>query len=191
MSHIYLATALERAGQFRRAVGVYQQVVEMRLGTELIFSRLGNLYLRLHDLDKAVDAMTRASQLNPADLDNFRNLATACLQLRPPRVEEAERAFKAIVRQNDHYAAAYNGLGLVAIQRGNAQAARENFQKAVDLDSTEVEPLLNLGLLYEKAGNQELAIHYYKMFLERASHDQYAEQISLVREEIGKLGGER
>ena len=96
--------------------------------TDLIYARLGKLYLRLHELDKAVDAMNRADQINPTDLDNLRNLGTAQLQL--GHVDEAEKAFKAITLQNDHYSAAYNGLGLVAIQRGDNDGGAARFRES-------------------------------------------------------------
>jgi len=179
MGHIYLAMALDRAGQLPRAVEVYQDALRRGITTDIIYRRLGNLYLRLHELDKAVEVMDRASRINPTDLDNLRNLATAELQL--GRVAEAEKTFKAITVQNDHYSAAYNGLGLVAIQSGDAEAARRDFEKAIELDSTQVEPVLNLGVLYERAGNKPLALRYYQQFLAKASPKDYGALISKVR----------
>ena len=145
----------------------------------------GRLYLRLHELDKAVDVMNRSNQINPTDLDNLRNLGTAQLQL--GRVAEAERAFKAIILQNDHYSAAYNGLGLVAIQRGDADGAQRDFAKAIELDSAQVEPLLNLGILYDKAGDKTQALHYYQQFLAKASPKDYSSLIPKVRAAVQDL----
>jgi arylsulfatase A-like enzyme/Tfp pilus assembly protein PilF len=185
MGHVYLAMAWERAGQLQRAVAVYEDAIHRHVLTDIIYSRLGKLYLRLHELDKAVNVMNRSNQINPTDLDNLRNLGTAELQL--GHVDEAERAFKAITLQNDHYSAAYNGLGLVAIQRGDADMARHDFEKAIELDSTEVEPLLNLGVLYDKAGNKPLALRYYQQFLEKASPQDYGALIPKVRSAVRDL----
>ena len=185
LGHVYLAMALERAGLLERAVEVCQDAINRRIFTDMIYARLGKLYLRLHELDKSVDVMSRANQINPTDLDNLRNLGTAQLQL--GRGDEAEKAFKAITLQNDHYSAAYNGLGLVAIQRGDGDAARRDFEKAIELDSTEVEPLLNLGVLYDKAGNKPLALRYYQQFLEKASPKDYSALIPKVRSAVRDL----
>jgi len=184
---IYLATAFEKMGNYPRAIQVYQQAIEAKRGTDLIYTRLGKAYLRLHRLDKAVEAMARASEINPTDLDNLRNLGTAYLQLRPPRLGEAEKTFKAIVVQNDKYAAAYNGLGLVAIQRGDGDAARHNFERAVKLDPAQVEALLNLGVLYQKTGHREEALRYLNMFLEKAPRSEYGHLLPRVREAIEEL----
>jgi tetratricopeptide (TPR) repeat protein len=185
LGHVYLAMAWERAGRLERAVEVYQDAIKRGIFTGIIYSRLGKLYLRLHELDKAVDVMTRSNQINPTDLDNLRNLGTAELQL--GHVNEAERAFKAITVQNDHYSSAYNGLGLVAIQRGDAESARHDFEKAIELDSTEVEPLLNLGILYDKAGDKPQALHYYQQFLAKASPKEYSALIPKVRAAVQDL----
>jgi len=182
LGHLYLALAFERMGQFERAIRVYEEAIQMKQGTDQMYSRLGKDELRLHQLDKAVSAMAQASELNPTDLDNLRNLGTAYLELN--RVKDAEGEFKAITVQNDKYAAAYNGLGLVAIRRGDADSARHDFEKALEASPDEVEPLLNLGLLYKKAGNNSQAVHYFEMFLAKAPKEQYGAMFPNVREAI-------
>ena len=184
-ARVDLAAAYERNGQYERAAGVYLDAIKLHLLTDVIYSRLGKLYLRLHQLDKAVDAMTHARDIDPTNLDNLRNLGTAELQF--GRVDEAERTFKAITLQNDRFSAAYNGLGLVAIQRGDGETAERNFERAVELDPSQVEPLLNLGVFYDKAGNKPLALRYYQQFLEKASPKDYGELIPKVRAAIQDL----
>ena len=184
-ARIELGAAYERAGQLDQAVKAYEDGIKLHMLTETFYARLGKLYLRLHKLDKALDAMTHARETDPTNLDNLRNLGTAELQV--GRVDEAERAFKAIVLQNDHFSGAYNGLGLVAIQRGDADAARHDFEKAIELNSAEVEPLLNLGVLYDKAGNKTEALRYYQQFLAKASAKDYSELIPKVRAAVQDL----
>jgi arylsulfatase A-like enzyme/Tfp pilus assembly protein PilF len=180
-----LAAAYERAGRYEQAVKVYEDAGKLHMLTDVLYARAGKLYLRLHKLDKAVDAMTRAREIDPTNLDNLRNLGTAELQL--GHVDEAERAFRAIILQNEHHSAAHNGLGLVAIQRGDAYAARRDFEKAIELDPTAAEPLLNLGVLYDKAGDRSLALRYYQQFLAKASPQDYAALIPKVRAAVQDL----
>jgi len=185
LARLYLATAYEKQRDWRRAIETYRGAVEIHVATDQILSRLGKAYLRVHDLENGVKAMEEAGRMNPTDLDNFRNLGTAYLELR--RASEAEKAFKAILVQDDRYAAAYNGLGLVAIQRGDGDAARASFQKAVEYGPEEVEPLLNLGLLYQKTGNRPQALRYFEMFLEKAPRESYGDILPEVREAIKEL----
>jgi arylsulfatase A-like enzyme/tetratricopeptide (TPR) repeat protein len=185
LGHTYLAMAFERVGRLERAVEVYQDAIQHGIFTGTIYARLGKVYLRLHELDKAADTMSRANQINPTDLDNLRNLGTAELQL--GHVNEAEKTFKAIIVQNDHFSAAYNGLGLVAIQRGDGDTARRDFEKAIELNSSEVEPLLNLGVLYDKAGDKTQALRYYQQFLAKAPAKDYSALIPKVRAAVQDL----
>ena len=187
LAHIYLATALDKMGDYRREVEVYQDALGHKIETDEIDSRLGKAYLHLGELDKAAEAMTRAVALNPMDFDSFRNLGTAQLQL--GHVDEAEKAFKAITVQNSGYAAAWNGLGLVAVQRNDADTARRDFEKAIEAGPDEVEPLLNLGLLYQKSGDKRLAVHYYEMFLRKAPAAQYGGMFADVRNAIKECQG--
>ena len=182
---VELAATYERASRFEQAAKVYEDALKLHMLTDLIYARLGKLYLRLHQLDKAVDAMTHAREIDPTNLDNLRNLGTAQLQM--GHVDEAEKAFKAINLQNDHFSPAYNGLGLAAIQRGDADAAQRDFEKAIELDSKEVEPLLNLGVLFDKAGNKPQALRYYQQFLEKASPKDYGALIPKVRAAVQDL----
>ena len=185
LARLYLATAYEKLKDWRHAIQTYRGAIEIGVARDQILSRLGKAYLRLNDLNNAVPAMEQASKINPTDLDNLRNLGTAYLQLQ--RVADAENAFKAILVQDDRYAAAYNGLGLIAAQRGDGDTARPNFEKAIELDSEQVEPLLNLGVLYQKTGHKEEALRYLTMFLEKASPENYSQLIPQVREAIQEL----
>lgn len=185
LAHVYLATAYERMGNYKDAIRVYQQALGLKLATDEIYARLGKDYLRVHDLPKAVEAMTHANEINPTRLDNLCNLGTAELQL--GRVDDAERAFKAAIVENDRYAAAWNGLGLAAIHRGDAETARQDFEKAISSDSAAIEPLLNLGLLYKRAGDNQQAIHYFELFLSKAPKAQYGSMFGEVRKAIQEM----
>lgn len=185
--HVYLAMALERSGQPEKAVAVYQDALARGISTDVVNARLGKLYLRLQQPEKAVEAMTRASQINPTDLENLRNLGLTQLQL--GHGEEAERCFKAILLQNDRYSAAYNGLGLVAVKRGDRDAARHNFEEAAAMDPSNPEPLLNLGVFFETSGDKTTALRYYQEFLKKASPQDYGDLIPQVRGAVEELKG--
>ncbi len=185
VARLYLATAYEKLRDWKRAIEIYRGAVDIGVATDQILTRLGKAYLRVHEIDKAVAAMEQASKINPTDLDNLSNLGVAYLQLK--RVPEAEKTFKAILVQDDRYASAYNGLGLIAIQRGDGDAARVDFEKAIEYGPDEAEPILNLGLLYQRTGNKEQALHYFQLFLTRAPRKDYGHLFPDVREAIAEL----
>jgi choline-sulfatase len=183
--HLYLSTAYEQMGQYRRAIQVLQHALDVKVETDKIYSRLGIDYLHLNQLDKAIEAMTQASRINPADVNNLLNLGMAYLRL--GRVDDAEKAFRAATVQDEHYAPAHNGLGLVAVQREDTETARREFEKALEVNPNELNSLLDLGILYQKTGNKEQALHYLQLFLSKAPRGQFADQILAVREAIQEL----
>ena len=185
LARFYLATAQEKLGDWNRAIETYQATVQMGAATDQIFSRLGKAYLRVHDLGNAVSAMEKASSLNPTDLENIYNLGNAYLLSKLP--DKAEKAFKAILAQDELHAAAHSGLGLAAVQRGDSETARLNFERALELDPAQVEPLLHLGVLCQNAGNKQQALRYFLLFLEKAPPGTYGPVLPQVRNSIQRL----
>jgi arylsulfatase A-like enzyme/Flp pilus assembly protein TadD len=183
--HLYLGRAYEDLGQYPRAIQVYQHALAMKLESDKIYSRLGIDYLHLQDFPKAVDALNQAKEINPLDLDNLLNLGMAYLQ--QGRRDDAERAFKAITAQNDRFAPAYDGLGLLAVERKDTETARREFEKALEVNPQEVRALLDLGILYQQTGNREQALHYLQAFLDKAPRGEFSDQIPEVRDAIQDL----
>jgi len=183
--HLYLARAYEEMGQYPNAVRVLQHALAMKLETDKIYSRLGIDEMHLQDLPKAVEALNHAKELNPAELGNWLDLGMAYLQL--GRQGDAERAFKAITAQNDHYAAAYDGLGLLAVQRKDPETARRQFEKALEVDPDDVKAMLDLGILYQQTGNDAQALHYLQSFLDKVPPGQFSDQVPDVREAVKEL----
>ena len=93
-----------------------------------LHSRIGDLLVRSGKKDEAIPEYEKAAKLNPADTGSQTNLAVAYLER--GRVRDAERVFKWVITTDPQSAAAYNGLGLIAIQRSDTTSARGYFEKA-------------------------------------------------------------
>ncbi|MGH9327510.1 MAG: sulfatase-like hydrolase/transferase [Terriglobia bacterium] len=187
--HLYLATALEQTGNYQRAILVYKHAIKMNIKTGEIYSRLGKAYLHLQQLNQAASAMAQAAELNPTDLDNLCRLGNVYLQL--GRIDEARKAFDAVIVQSNKVAQAYDGLGLVAVAHSDAASARQDFLKAIKLDPTNLEPVFNLGVLYQKTGSRQQALHYLTEFAEKASPRQYGALLPKVRAAIRQMRGQQ
>ncbi len=113
------------------------------------------------------------------------NLATAYLE--KGRLADAERVYKLTLSIDPDYGAAYNGLGVIAIQKQDTETARGYFEKAVQLDPELVDADLNLGLIYKMAGDRKRARDYFEAFLAKAPRDQYGQIIAQVRSELAEM----
>jgi Flp pilus assembly protein TadD len=138
--------------------------------------------VRAGNKEDAIPEYEKAAQFNPSDVESQSNLATAYLE--KGRLADAERVYKWVLTTDPAYAAAYNGLGVVAIQRQDNAAARGYFEKAVQLDAEQVEAQLNLGIIYKDAGDRVRARACFQAFLAKASPAQYGQVIPKVREEL-------
>ncbi len=187
--HLYLGTALELTGEYQGAIRVYQHAVSMKIESDEIYSRLGKDYLHLNQLNEAARAMARAAEMNPTDLDNLCRLGNAYLQL--GRIDDAARAFEAVIAQSDRSGPAYNGLGLIAVTRGDAETAKRDFLKAMEVDPADLEPVLNLGVFYQKTGDRQQALRYLELFVQTASPQQYATLLPRVRAAIREMRQQR
>jgi choline-sulfatase len=181
-----LGLCYQNLRQFDRAERTYREAIRNKADGDQTYAELGEIYIRRGDLPHAVEFMERAARLNPVNLENMLNLATAYLHL--PKLEETERVLRAILVQNEPYAAAHNLFGILEIQRGRAGAARGHFEKAVQYNPELAESYMNLGLLAQNAGDSQAAIGYYRQFLKRASPAQYGEVIPKVKAALADLG---
>ena len=182
--YFYLAAEYEKAGHYDHAMAVCENAQKQGILNGRLLSREGDLYLRDGKKEKAIAAYERAAQIDPSNVESQTNLATAYLE--EGRLPDAERCFRWVLTIEE-YPPAYNGLGLIAIQRQDFATARSNFEHAVLLDPNLVEAQLNLGLIYKMAGDIPHAKLCFQTFLAGASTAQYKKIIPQVREELAAM----
>jgi arylsulfatase A-like enzyme/Flp pilus assembly protein TadD len=181
----HLGGELEKAGRYDEAKKLYLDSIGKGFKSGRLHSRAADLYLREGNKDAAIAEYEKAAQINPSDVESQVNLATAYLE--KGRVADSERIFHWILASGEQNAAAYNGLGLIAVQRQEFQAARANFEKAVQIDPDIVEAHMNLGLLYQMAGDIPRARTSFQTFVAKAPRAQYGEIIAKVKAELAAM----
>ena len=114
-----LGGRLEKNDRYDEALQLYRTALSKGIESSRLHSRIADLLVRRGEKDAAITEYEKSAQINPADLDSQNNLATAYLE--KGRVAEAEKVFKWILTNDADYAAAQNGMGLVSIQKQDAQ----------------------------------------------------------------------
>lgn len=181
----HLGLCLQETGDFRGAARIYRAAIEAGADTDRTWAELGEVAIRLGDLEQGIEAMRHSSELNPRNLDNLANLANAYLE--SGRIEDARSAILAMLAQNPGHGQAHNLMGILYIQERRPDLARTEFQKALEGDPHLVEPHMNLGLLAHMAGSRPEAIQHFRMFLEKADPEHYREVIPKVRAALADL----
>jgi arylsulfatase A-like enzyme/Flp pilus assembly protein TadD len=180
-----LGGKLEKGGRYADALKLYRAGLDRGIQSGRLHSRIADLSLRAGDKATAITEYEKAAQFNPTDVDAQTNLATAYLEQGRPA--EAQRVFDWILKTDPAHAAAYNGLGLVAVQKRDMPAARGYFERAVQLDGDLVEAHMNLGIIYQMTGDRVRARSSFEAFLAKASPAQYGQIIPRVRQELAAL----
>ena len=183
--YYHLGDAYGKAGRPGEAMKLYQQAIGAGLRNAWLYSRLGFLHLQQGQKEEAISAYEVAAQLNPTDSESLNDLAMAYLET--GKLADAERVFKWSLAADDKYALAYNGEGLVSIQKHDLTAARGYFEKAVQLDPDLLEALLNLGRIYKILGLNAQARASFETFLAKASPTEYGPIISQLKEELAAM----
>jgi choline-sulfatase len=182
----HLQICYEQLHQLDKLEQVGLRALEAGIEDDEILANISEIYIRRNNLPRAIEFMERAARINPSNLQNMENLATAFLQV--GQTADAERTLEAILVQNPKDAAAHNVYGNLEIQRGRMVEAKQHFERSVEYDPDKAEPYVNLGLIAQNSGDREAAIAYYRSFLQKADKDKYREYIPKVRAALADLG---
>ena len=129
------ALSASRDGDFRRALPLWDQVLELAPDDAAAWSNRGNVQLALGDPQAAIADQTRAMELDPISADPHLNRGTAEEALQ--RWDAAEADYRWILEANaaagepPDASALYN-LGNVQGSRGQWTDARDSFVEAAD-----------------------------------------------------------
>jgi tetratricopeptide (TPR) repeat protein len=166
----YLYSALsdqyKQIGQNAPALQACLTALHYDLQNKMILSRVGDLYMHAGRPKEALVFFQRAVRLNPSDVENQSSLASAYMH--NGQLEDAERIFRSIIATQS-YAPAYNGLGIVALNRHDFITARTNFNQALQLDPDNLEAEYNLGVACAQTHDLPCARAAFQAFLSKAS----------------------
>jgi len=139
----HLQFCYEQLGEFDKMEQAGLRAMENGIETDEIVAKLTEIYINRHDLPRAIDFMERVGKIDPSNLQNMENLATAYLQM--GRGSDAERVIRAILVRSPRDGTAHNLYGNLEIQRGRESEARHHFEQATECDPSLAEPYLNLA----------------------------------------------
>ena len=144
----------------------------------MILSRLGHLYLSNGNAQQAIAYYEPAAKLDPTDMATIDGLGSAYSA--NGQLAEAATEFQRALAI-EPYIPAYNGLGLVAVKQHDFITARQNFERAIQLDSKDAESQLNLGVLCMQTGDAACGRAAFHAFLANASPVQFRDMIPRVQ----------
>jgi arylsulfatase A-like enzyme/predicted Zn-dependent protease len=135
---------------------------------------------RLGQTADALATVERARAQDPSNAMLLVNLGT--IELMAGRRPQAQQAFEAALRLNPGVARAHSSLAAMAAEEGRRDEALSHWRKAVELDASEQEKLLAVGLSLLRSGRAAEARPYIELFANTAPSPRYEADVARARE---------
>jgi len=149
-----LAVVRDGLGEVRRTVVVSPSLADARgvVGTEITFSEGDAAFSKRH----ATVSISRLA-VTPDAADLYKQAREL---LARQELEGAKRLLRRAVERAPDFADAWNSLGVLAFQRGDAEEAERCYRQAVRADREAFDAILNLGALLLRTGRAAEALAY-------------------------------
>jgi arylsulfatase A-like enzyme/Tfp pilus assembly protein PilF len=176
-----LAEQYRQTGQNDLATQTCLSALHHGIRNGVIFSLLGTLYMHQGHTKQAILFLQQGVYMDPLNLERQANLASALRQ--DGQLDKAEGIFRHVnaIQPN---APAYNGLGTIEMSRHNLPAARADFNRALQLDTYNMEAQYNLGLFCAQAHDFPCVVSAFKTFLAKASPE-YRDEVPQAEYDLG------
>jgi tetratricopeptide (TPR) repeat protein len=143
---ILRATALLGLGKAAEGRGLLEKVVAQIPGNPQAQQRLGLAYLAEKKPQNALEAFSKASDVDP------KNLASLAMTVRilasQKKLDEAASRVEGQIKRVGESAGARELLGQVFLAKGDAEKAKKEFERAIEVDPNAVESYLALASLH-------------------------------------------
>jgi len=161
-----LGVLLHEAGRFRESVAAYEEVlahqgeryftsVDRGIGGFKARQNLAVVYGELGDLDRAEEAWRAVTKEAPSYRLGWRGFGE--FLVRRKKLDEAATIATQLIGNPRTAIEGHLLMGMVADARGHADEARNSWEKAASMDSTDPEPLRHLGRIHFESGKDDLA----------------------------------
>ncbi len=126
-----------------------------------ILNKLGDLYLRNNDLNKAQTVLSHSLSINDADLETNYHYGVLMISLK--NFADAQNRFALVLQANPNFIQGYYYLGVCQMNLGNYQAAIQNFNTASQSPSLKNAAFQSMGDCYKQLGNEQEANRFYQL----------------------------
>lgn len=221
LGYYHLAQVLLERGLVEEAIAVMRQALSRGVATPALVRQLALSLAETEQFQEAVDLLLPLARSGDVDVlntlaqvlsqggrqdqanavldqvlvrdpdDSIAHETLALVALRRDAWEEARRHAERALGRSPNSAPAWNYLGVALHNLGARRDAVAAWQKAVELDPSDLDVLYNLGLAAAEVGETAVATDALERFIARASPERHREDLARVRPLLSRLKGTR
>ena len=161
--YLNLGVLNDEAGYYRIATDFYQTAIALQPSYLQAHINLANAYMKIGRLDDAATEYNQVLALDPGNLGAQLKLGE--LLAMKGDYDSAISLLRRLVQEHPDSSEAESDLGIVLFQKQDP-AARQHFERALQLKPDSVDAAYNLALLEEHSGNTDAARKLYRQVLQ-------------------------
>ena len=147
-------------GRYTLAIARYEQALQLGAGSAEVLNRLGEIYLRVGDVQKSVVMFKKSMRERPGQLPVYSALgeaflASGALDSAVAYIEEAHRLAPDV-------SAIQSSLGFLYLQAGDRGRAKSQLDSSLLIDNNNPQAHRYLGFYYTQIDSLDHAIRYYE-----------------------------
>lgn len=143
LAHDSLGGALQKQGDFDRAISHYRQAISLKPGYRLALNNLGSALYAKGRTAEAISQYRKTLRMYPEYAGAHYNLGVALSACN--RTEEAIRHYREAIRLDPDNAEARNNLGFILAGQGNCREAVSLYREALRIKPGFTKASMNLG----------------------------------------------
>jgi tetratricopeptide (TPR) repeat protein len=177
---------LIHVGRFNEAIIIFDELLKKQPNDFNVLQVLGALYSQTKQPAKAVDALSRALEINPNFVEAYYNRSIALNEL--GLLQEALVGYDKAISINSNYADAHFNRGNVLNELGRLEEALESYDKAISIKADYAEAYSNRGIALQRCERLEEALaDYDKAISIKADYAEAYSNRGTVFKELGRL----
>ena len=152
-----LGNALKEIGKLDQAIESYENAIKLNPKFIDPYTNLAIVFAsKKNENEKAEYYFKKALEISP---ENIQNTLTFANHLYHQKLfERSKELLFSIIKQNPYHSESLNRLGLCHLEQENYNAALSNFERALEINPNQIEPLNNKGLTFYKKNDFKKSI---------------------------------
>lgn len=143
--HYSVAREFEDEGMIDRAIGQYEEVINLLPEKQFAPRKIARIYLEQGDFENAIAYFEKVLQREPENINAISQIANIYVTQR--KFAEAQAKCEEAIAFEPDSAPLYYNLGNVLINQQNYDQGRQQYEKALELDPEYAESYFGLGMI--------------------------------------------